>query len=94
MQNHPSRNARHDESDDTLKEALLGLLIHDHAGLWSLAELDRCLQSSGGTQAGEEPQRHATEDAVEQLYAAGLLHRVGQFVFASRAAAEAVQLGS
>jgi hypothetical protein len=35
---------------------------------------------------GDEPSRHTAEDVIERLYAAGLIHRIGQFVFATRAA--------
>jgi hypothetical protein len=77
-----------DSPDDpsTLKQALLGLLVQDHTGIWTLAELDRCLHPSSDTQPGAEPSRVDVEDAVEDLYAAGLVHRLGTFVFASRAA--------
>jgi hypothetical protein len=74
------------DCEEALDQALLSLLIHDHPGLWSLSELDRLLAPSGHTTGGAEPSRHATEDAVERLYAAGLIHRVGQFVFATNAA--------
>ena len=77
-----------------LKQALLGLVVDDRPGLWSLAELDRHLTPSGDTHGGEEPSRAATEDAVEDLYAAGLVHRIGQYVFASRAALEAERIGA
>lgn len=69
-----------------LKQALLALVVADHAGLWSLAELDRHLHPSSATPLGEEPNRAATEDAVEDLYAAGLIHRIGNYVCATRAA--------
>ncbi len=39
-----------------------------------------------------EPTRAATEDAVEDLYAAGLIHRIGAYVFATRAAISAEHL--
>jgi hypothetical protein len=72
---------------DALAQAILGLLIDDHPGLWSLAELDRSL-----TPSAAEPAGHATADAVEQLHADGLIHRTGQFVFATRAAHAAQRL--
>jgi hypothetical protein len=85
---HTQTNPGHAPGDfeDALDQAVLGLLIHDHTGLWSIAELDRSLQPSGTTRGGDEPSRHTTEDAIERLYAAGLIHRIGQFVFATRAA--------
>jgi hypothetical protein len=74
------RDQRIDPS--TLKQALLGLLLEDHSGLWTLAELNRSLRPS------TDPQSNAVdvEDAVEDLYAAGLVHRLDRFVFATRAA--------
>jgi hypothetical protein len=75
-----------------VKQALLGLIVCDHSGLWSMAELDRHLTPSGDTPIGEEPHRAAVEDAVEDLYAAGLIHRLGQFVCVTRAAHEAQRL--
>ena len=75
-----------DDREDALDQAVLGLLIDDHPGLWSLSELDRLLTPSGQTPGGTEPSRHITEDTIERLYAAGLIHRIGQFVFATHAA--------
>jgi hypothetical protein len=77
---------------EALAQAILGLLIDDHPGLWSLSELDRSLTSSGQNPPGAEPPRHVAEDAIEQLYAAGLIHRIGQFVFATRCAHAAQRL--
>jgi hypothetical protein len=82
------------EPDDpiNLKQALLALVVDDHPGLWSLAELDRYLTPSSDTPPGAEPSRASVEDAVEDLYAAGLLHRIGTYVCATRAAHEAICL--
>jgi hypothetical protein len=77
------------DDPSTLKQALLGLVVCDHPGLWSLAELDRHLHPSS-----TEPNRALTEDAIEDLYAAGLIHRIGDYVFASRAAHEADRLAA
>ncbi len=77
-----------------LKQALLGLVVDDRPGLWSLVELDRHLTPSGDTAGGQEPNRAAVEDAVEDLYAAGLVHRIGQYVFASCAALAAERIGT
>jgi hypothetical protein len=80
-----------EESFDT---ALLGLLIHDDTPLWSIAELSRSMSSSTPSAGVSEPPTHETEDAIERLHAAGLIHRVGQFVFATRAAHAAQRLAS
>jgi hypothetical protein len=92
MHHHPIPADAPGGPDEAIDRALLGLLTHDHAGLWSLSELDRSLTSSGQTAGGAEPPRHLTEDAVERLYAAGLIGRVGQYVFATRTAHEAQRL--
>jgi hypothetical protein len=78
-------------AEDAFDEALLGLLIHDHPGLWSIAELTRSLTSSA---QGYDPPTHETEDAIERLHAAGLIHRIGSFVFATRSAHAAQRLAS
>jgi hypothetical protein len=92
MHQHPIPAQAPGDSEEAIDRALLGLLIHDHPGLWSLSELDRSLTSSGRTLGGAEPPRHVTEDAVERLYATGLVGRVGQYVFATRTAHEAQRL--
>jgi hypothetical protein len=74
-------------SEDAFDTALLGLLVHDHDGLWSVAELARCMTSSAAAAAAVDgPPTCETEDAIERLHAVGFVHRVGAFVFASRAA--------
>jgi HD-like signal output (HDOD) protein len=82
------------DAEDALDYALLDLLIDVHPGLWSLHELTRSLTSSAQTTASGEPPVHETEDAIERLYAAGLIHRVGNYVFATRAAHTAQRLAS
>jgi hypothetical protein len=74
------------QDDESFDSALLALLTHDHDGLWSLAELARTMGSSA-TAADYE-----TQDAIERLHADGLIHRVGDFVFATRAAHAAQRL--
>ncbi len=86
MHHNPIPGVEPGTAEDTLDQALLDLLIHDYPGLWSLAELNRSLTSSSETVSGCEPPTHETEDAIERLYAAGLIHRIGQYVFATRAA--------
>ncbi len=57
--------------------AILGLLLNFDAGsLWSVEELVRRLSAS----------RLEVVDGLASLQAAGLIHRVGDFVFATRAA--------
>jgi hypothetical protein len=73
----------HPNPDDALAQAILGLLIDDHPGLWSLAELTRAVEP-------DAPQR--TAEAVAVLHGAGLVNRVGDCVFASRAAHTAQRL--
>ncbi len=94
MLHNPSPGVEPGDCEHALDQALLDLLIHDHPGLWSLAELSRSLTSSSQTVSGSEPPTHDTEDAIERLYAAGLIHRVGQFLFATRAAHNAQRLAS
>jgi hypothetical protein len=72
-----------------LKQALLCLVCDDRQSFWSMSELDRTLAPSGEARTGAEPSHADVEDAVTDLYAAGLIHRIGDFVFASRAALEA-----
>jgi HD-like signal output (HDOD) protein len=83
---HPQPNPGSDP--DVLAHAILGLLTEDHPGLWSIADVDRALRPSNAAATGSTP----TRDAIEALYAAGLLNRVGDCVFASRAAHEAQRL--
>lgn len=71
----------HPIPEPALAEAILGLLIDDHPGIWHVAELDRALTPSSMTEPNSR-----TEDTLEALYAAGLIHRSGTFVFATRAA--------
>ena len=80
------------EDSHTLKQALLGLLLEDRPVLWTLTELDRQLHPSSETDPGCQPDTIDVEDAIEDLYAAGLLHRLGTYVFATRAAHEAHRL--
>ncbi len=94
MHSQPNPGATFGIAENTLDEALLGLLIHDHPGLWSIAELCRSLTSSAQTAATGEIETHDTEDAIERLFAAGLIHRVGTYVFATRAAHTAQRLAN
>ena len=64
--------------------AILGLLLNFDAGsLWSVEEVVRQLSTS----------RLDVIDGLASLQAAGLIHRVGDFVFATRAASSFDRLG-
>ncbi len=83
------RTPGHEPDDSTqLQRAALDLLVCDHPGLWSLPELERELKPGGDQDACH------VEDVVADLYAAGLVHRCGDFVFATRAAHAAERLAS
>jgi hypothetical protein len=92
MHRNPIPGCTPGSAEDSFDAALLGLLIHDDTALWSIAELNRSLTSSAQAAGTIEPPAHETEDAIERLHAAGLIHRVGQFVFATRAAHAAQRL--
>jgi hypothetical protein len=81
-------------AEESVDEALFSLLIHDHLGLWSIGELSRSLTSSSQAAASGEVETCDTEDAIERLYAAGLIHRIGIYVFATRAAYAAQRLAN
>ncbi len=65
------------EQDRRIDRALLGLLLGAGTGAWSLDDLERELGGPGPV----------TADSVERLRRAGLLHRCGQLVLPTRAAA-------
>ena len=74
MQDETSRNPS--DEDDRFQKAVLGLLLRPNDQRpWSVAEIER-----------EVGEMLATADAIAVLHAAGLIHRCGDFVFASRAA--------
>ncbi|HMH58793.1 MAG TPA: hypothetical protein VK537_06405 [Galbitalea sp.] len=59
-----------------MQKGILGLLLTpDSQRLWSVAEVER-----------ETGEQLATADALASLHAVGLIHRCGEFVFATRAA--------
>jgi hypothetical protein len=65
------------EQDRQAEGAILGLLLNFETGsLWSVEELVRQLSAS----------RLDVVDGLASLQAAGLIHRVEDFVFATRAA--------
>jgi hypothetical protein len=65
-----------DEQEAVAQKGVLELLLSsDSQRPWSVAEIER-----------ERGERIDTIDAVASLHAAGLVHRCGEFVFATRAA--------
>lgn len=65
------------EQERSVEGAILGLLLNfDSGSLWSVEELVRQLSAS----------RLEVLDGLAGLEAAGLIHRVDDFVFATRAA--------
>lgn len=67
----------HHHPNPAVAEAILGLVVDDHPVLWSADEVKRAM---GPTSAAD------VEDAIAILHADGLVHRSGEFVFATRAA--------
>jgi hypothetical protein len=67
--------------DDATDQAIMGLLLIDHPGLWSVGEVAR--------EMGDELR---AQDGLARLAGAGLIHRLDGFVFATRAAARACVL--
>jgi hypothetical protein len=66
-----------EEGEMRAQGAILGLLLNFEAGsLWSVEEVVRQLSTP----------RLEVIDGLASLQAAGLIHRVGDFVFATRAA--------
>jgi hypothetical protein len=74
--------SNHDHWADT--RVVLDLLVESHPAQWALHELSRAVSPSAEACTGEEPSSIGIEDALQALYGAGLVHRVGQFAFASR----------
>jgi hypothetical protein len=73
-----NRSDRPSPADETQRIVLMVLLAGDHEP-WSRAELQREL--SGSTSDPVDP-----SDAINALYASGLIHVAGELVFPSRAA--------
>jgi hypothetical protein len=73
---------------------ILDLLIEHHPAPWTTAELARELAPRTETTSGAEPSTATVEDALAHLYGAGLVHRIGELAFASRAATESARLAA
>jgi hypothetical protein len=65
------------------RHAVLELLLHHHPGVLSTEELIREMTAASADFA----ERDRISVAVRELVAAGLANRIGEFVFASHAAA-------
>lgn len=66
-----------EDGSRSAESAILGLLLNVDAGsIWAVDELVRQLSAP----------RLEVLDGLAELEAAGLIHRLGEFVFASRAA--------
>lgn len=74
--------------DDLLQTAVLTILLDADPAQRSVDELVRELTA----EPGDFARRDAVENAIRELVAAGLVHRHGEFVFATRAAARFDQL--
>ncbi|MGN6371523.1 MAG: hypothetical protein ACTHM1_00810 [Solirubrobacteraceae bacterium] len=72
-------------SDEDRDKCVLGLLIDESPWPWTVQELGCELETNRGA-----------EDSVDRLSRAGLLHRLGPFVFPTRAArrAEEIEAGT
>jgi hypothetical protein len=65
---------------EATEQGILTMLLANEV-LWSVDEVAR-----------EIGDRTATEDGIANLYGAGLVHRCGEFVFATRAAVRSAQI--
>jgi hypothetical protein len=78
-----------EREDDIAQQAVLGLLVDAHPGQYSVEELVRRMTA-------DEPDAFSPRDhvhnAIRDLVGAGLAHRHGSFVFATRAAVRADEL--
>jgi len=74
------------------QRVVLDLLVESHPTLWSVQELARAICSAREAKAGGEPSTATVEDALQDLYGAGLVHRSGDFAFATRAAVQGAGL--
>jgi hypothetical protein len=70
-------------SDEDRDKCVLDLMLCDSPGLWTVDEIARVLKTQVGA-----------EDAVARLCAAGLVHRLGEFVTLTHAARRAVEIGA
>lgn len=74
--------------DDRTQQSVLGLLLLAHPGQRSIEEVIR----EESDPHDDAVARDRIENAIRDLVGAGLLHRNGSFVFATRAAVRADEL--
>jgi hypothetical protein len=80
MLHQPNRRQPLDEHE--IDQAVLDLLVHRHgAGPWATEELAR-----------EIGDPIAVNDALARLYGGGLIHRLHEFAFPTRATLRAIEL--
>lgn len=80
MHHQPNRRQPIDEHE--IDQAVLDLLVHQHrTGPWATEELARELGDA-----------IAVEDALARLYGSGLIHRLHEFAFPTRATLRAIEL--
>lgn len=83
-QDRPGQGGEPDVSDEQRDSTVLNLMLCDETCcVWSVEELARTIHSRVGA-----------HDAVLRLEAAGLVHRINEFVFPSLAARRADELGA
>lgn len=85
-----SRPACGDLEPDELERAALAILIEEHPALLAVEELERDF----GSDRDPVTARLMVADVIEHLHRDGLVHQVGPFVFATRAAIRASVLNS
>ena len=68
--------------DAAIDRAIMGLLLIDHPGMWSVLEVERAMNDP-----------LAATDGLSRLTRSGLIHRLdGGFVCATRSAAHAAEI--
>ena len=91
MQHQPSRDCADLPDPDALAAGVLGMLVMEQPGLQTPDELARKLAGGSGDIAKARVQ---VEDALSDLRAHGLVHRLDGFVLASQAAFRSQAIGS
>jgi hypothetical protein len=77
-----------ERDDDRTAAAVMEVVFEHHPAHLSLGEIVRCLAADPVLCDGND-----VRDAIGDLASVGLLHRCGEFVFATLAALRAAELG-